>query len=236
MSRSSASKAAAKKTRTTHRSRVGAKKAHTSQVAAEKTSNTHRKEAPKVAAETVRDTHRKVEAKFQEFRAQQGPDVTPAVVERSVIPLNEFRATAVPYSMPASAKGSFDRQIEDLQTQVPASMRALAEMYVAQMRALYQRSASAFEATFESWEDALDAAGQGAVALNRKVMDIAQRNISTGFDFATRLAGARNLADVMEMQAVYWHKQFGELRMQAEEVRTLLEKVTDSAAEPFKRS
>src|SRR4029077_1289879 len=134
--------------------------------------------------------------------------------------------------MPASAKGRVDHQIEELHTQVPASMRALAEMNVAQTHALYQRSANAFEATFESWEDCLDAAGQGAVAFNRKIMDIAERNISTGFDLAIRLARAKNPVEAIEMQAAYWRKQFGELRMQAEEVRTLLE--TDSVAEPIK--
>ena len=36
------------------------------------------------------------------------------------------------------------------------------------------------------------------------------------------------------MQAAYWRKQFGELKMQAEEVRTLLERVIDSVAEPIK--
>ena len=204
MSKSFTPKVGTKKTRTTHRK-------PTSQVAAEKASNTHRKEISKVATETVRGTHRKVAAKFQ-----------------------EFRATAVPYPMLASAKGRVDHQIEELHTQVPASMRALAEMNVAQTRALYQRSANAFEAVFESWEDCLDAAGQGAVAFNRKIMDIAERNISTGFDLATRLARAKNPAEAIELQAAYWRKQFGELRMQAEEVRTLLERVTDSVAEPIK--
>ena len=249
MSKSFTPKVGAKKTRTTHRkstSQVSAKKAQsthrkpTSQVAAEKASNTHRKETSKVATETVRGTHRKVAANFQEsrarkvaakFRAPQKPDAMPAFAEGGI---KEFRATAVPYPMRASAKGRVDHQIEDLHTQVPASMRALAEMNVAQTRALYQRSANAFEAVFESWEDCLDAAGQGAVALNRKIMDIAERNISTGFDLATRLARAKNPVEAIEMQAAYWRKQFGELRMQAEEVRTLLERVTDSVAEPIK--
>jgi hypothetical protein len=240
MSKSFTPKVGAKKTRTTHRkstSKISAKKAHpthrkpTSQVAAEKASNTHRKETPKVATETVRGTHRKVAAKFQEFRAPQKPHAMPAFAEEG---LDEFRATAVPYPIPASAKGRVDHQIEELHTQVPASMRALAEMNVAQTRALYQRSANAFEAVFESWEDCLDAAGQGAVAFNRKIMDIAERNISTGFDLATRLARAKNPVEAIELQAAYWRKQFGELRMQAEEVRTLLERVTDSVAEPIK--
>ena len=249
MSKSFTPKVGAKKTRTTHRkstSKVSAKKAHpthrkpTSQVAAEKASNTHRKETPKVATETVRGTHRQVAAKFQEFRARkvaarfrapQKPDAMPAFAEGGI---KEFRATAVPYPMPASAKGRVDHQIEDLHTQVPASMRALAEMNVAQTRALYQRAANAFEAVFESWEDCLDAAGQGAVAFNRKIMDIAERNISTGFDLATRLARAKNPVEAIELQAAYWRQQFGELMMQAEEVRTLLERVTDSVAEPIK--
>jgi hypothetical protein len=243
MSKSSTPKVAGKKTRTTHRkstSKVGAKKAHTThrepttQVAAEQASNTHRKEASKVAAETVRGAHRKVAAKFQEFRAPQKPHAMTAGAESSVIHLNEFRATAVPDSMPASAKGRVDHQIEELQTQVPASMRALAEMNVAQTRALYQRSANAFEAAFESWEDSLDATGQGALALNRTIMDIADRNISTGFDLAIRLVGAKNFVEALEIQAAYWRKQFGELRTQAEEVRTLLQKVTASVAEPIK--
>jgi hypothetical protein len=238
MSKSFTPKVGAKKTRTTHRkstSKVSAKKAHpthrkpTSQVAAE--SNTHRKETPKVATETVRGTHRKVAAKFQEFRAPQKAHAMPAFAEGG---LNEFRATAVPYPMPASAEGRVDHQIEELHTQVPASMRALAEMNVAQTRALYQRSANAFDAAFESWEDCLDAAGQGAVALNRKIMDIAERSISTGFDLATRLARAKNPFEAIELQAAYWRKQFGELRMQAEGMRTLLEMVTDSVAEPIK--
>ena len=240
MSKSFTPKVGAKETPTTHRkstSKVSAKKAHpthrkpTSQVAAEKASNAHRKETPKVATETVRGTHRKVAAKFQEFRAPQKPHTMPAFAEGG---LNEFRATAVPYPRPASAKGRAAHQIEELHPQVPASMRALAEMNVAQTRALYQRSANAFETVFESWEDCLDAAGQGAVAFNRKIMDIAERNISTGFDLATRLARAKNPVEAIELQAAYWRKQLGELRMQAEEVRTLLERVTDSVAEPIK--
>src|SRR5262249_61197944 len=101
---------------------------------------------------------------------------------------------------------------------------------MAQTTALYQRSANRFGAAFESWGDALDAAGQGVVALNRKIMDIAERNISTGFDLAARLASAKNLGEAIQLQAAYWRKQSDGLRMQLEEVRALLEKVTDRVA------
>ena len=106
-------------------------------------------------------------------------------------------------------------------TELPEVMRALAEKNIAQTRELYERSKDAFEAVIEGWERTLDAAGQGAVALNRKVIDITQRNINSGFDLAESLAGAKNLAEAMELQVSYWRKQLGTLGAQAEEVRTL---------------
>jgi hypothetical protein len=52
-------------------------------------------------------------------------------------------------------------------------------------------------------QDRFDAANQGAVALNRKFIDIAQRNINSSFDLAKSLAGAKNLAEAMELQSTY---------------------------------
>ena len=118
--------------------------------------------------------------------------------------------------------------------QMPEAVRAFAETNIAQTRELYERSKDAFDKILESWEKTFDAAGQGAVALNRKVIDIAQRNINSGFDLAKNLAAAKNLAEAMELQAAYWKKQFGALQSQAEEVRTLSSKVTADAAEPIK--
>jgi phasin len=127
-------------------------------------------------------------------------------------------------------------QLEDLagDTQVPEAMRALAEKNIAQTREIYERSKDALDAVLESWERSFDAVGQGAVALNRKFIDIAQRNINSGFDLAKNLASAKNLAEAMEMQAEYWKKQLGTLQSQAEEMRTLSSKVTADATEPIK--
>lgn len=48
------------------------------------------------------------------------------------------------------------------------------------------------------------------------MISIAERNIDTGFDLAMGLAGARNLADVMDLQAAYWRKLRGEMRTPAD--------------------
>ena len=97
-------------------------------------------------------------------------------------------------------------------TQVPNTFRVLAERNVAQTRELYEGSKNTLQAVLESWQKSFGAAGQGAVALNRRFIDLAERNINTGFDLATNLASARNLAEVMELQASYWRKVLGEFR------------------------
>ena len=48
---------------------------------------------------------------------------------------------------------------------------------------------------------------------------------------ATSLAGAKSLAEIVELQAAHWQKQFDALANQAEEGRALSTKVTADAAE-----
>ncbi|MGB6968557.1 MAG: phasin family protein [Methyloceanibacter sp.] len=121
-----------------------------------------------------------------------------------------------------------------LDTAIPEAVRAMAENTVAQSREAYDRSTHAFEASVVTFERSLDAAGQGAVAFNRKIIDIAQRNVNASFDLAKSLAGAKNLVDMVEVQASFWRKQFEILTAQAEEVRVLSTKVTVDTAEPIK--
>jgi phasin len=121
-----------------------------------------------------------------------------------------------------------------LDTAIPEGVRALAESTVDQTREAYDRSTDAFEASVATFEKSFDAAGRGAAAFNRKIIDIAQRNLSSGFDLAKSLAGAKNLTDMVEVQAAYWREQFGTMTAQAEEVRELSTKMTADAAEAIK--
>jgi phasin len=123
-------------------------------------------------------------------------------------------------------------QFEQIARDTPEAMRALVAKNLAQSREFYDRSKDALEGLLESWERSFGAAGQGAAALNRKVIDIPQRNINSGFDLAKSLAGARSLAEIMELQAAYWRKQFDTLGAQAEEVGSLSNQVTADAARP----
>jgi phasin len=121
-----------------------------------------------------------------------------------------------------------------LDTSVPEGVRAMAERAVAQTRQVYDRSKDALDASIATFEKSFDAAGRGATAFNRKIVDIAQRNVNSVFDLAKSLAGAKKLTDIVELQAAHWQKQFDALTAQAEEVHALSTKVVADAAAPIK--
>ena len=177
---------------------------------------------PKVAAEKARDTYRKT------ARRKTTPKVGTGKAHRT------DRKTASK-AVAEKARGTYRKTAARFEefaydAQMPESMRALAEKSVAQTRELYVHS---LEAVLESWERFVVAAGQGTLALNRKAIDITRRNITNGFGLAEKLAGAKNLAEAMELQTTFWRKQVGELASQAGE-RTLSTKVTADVAAPIK--
>ena len=178
---------------------------------------------PKVAAEKARDTYRKT------ARRKTTPKVGTGKAHRT------DRKTASK-AVAEKARGTYRKTAARFEefaydAQMPESMRALAEKSVAQTRELYVHS---LEAVLESWERFVVAAGQGTLALNRKAIDITRRNITNGFGLAEKLAGAKNLAEAMELQTTFWRKQVGELSSQAGEMRTLSTKVTADVAAPIK--
>ena len=178
--------------------------------ATKKTRGTHRKTARKVGAGNAHSNDRKMAPKAV---AQKGRK---AVAETA---RTTYRRTAVQFDQLAQT------------AQMPEQIRALAEKSVAQTRELYVHS---LEAVLESWEGFVVAAGRGAVALNRKAIDLARRNINDGFRLAESLAGAKNVAEAMELHTAYWRKQVGELASQAGEMRTLSTKVTADVAAPVR--
>ena len=145
-------------------------------------------------------------------------------------------ATPNPQRAIDQASAAYRRMTDQLgnlgfDTAVPEGVRALAEKTLAQTRQAYDNSLDAFDASLTTFERSFDAAGQGAAAFNRKIVDIARRNVDASFDLASSLAGARNLTDIVELQSAFWRKQFGVLTAQAEEVHALSAKVTADAAE-----
>ena len=144
-----------------------------------------------------------------------------------------MNATSNPQTAAEQARKNY-REMTSPDGSVPEAMRAMNEKTVAQTREVYDRSKDAFDASVSTLERTFDAAGQGVAAFNRKIVDIAQRNVNSAFDLAKSLAGAKNLAEILQLQGAYWQKLFGNLTSQAEEVRALSTKVAADAGEPLK--
>ena len=124
--------------------------------------------------------------------------------------------------------------LEGVDMAVPEAVRAIAEQTVTQSREAYEAAKGSMEGAVEVLEKSIDQAGQGAAALNRKVIDNAQTNLNTSFDLAKDLAGAKNIAEIMELQSSFVRKQFEILAAQAEEIRTLSTKIATDTASPLK--
>ena len=147
--------------------------------------------------------------------------------------------TYSPQAAAEQARDSFHQAAKDfetfkLDTTVPESVRALAEKTVNQSREAYERGKDALEEAIDALERSFDAAGQGATAFNRKMIDLAQRNLNSAFDLAKSLAGAKNLAEIVELQSAFIRHQFEVFANQASEVRALTSKIAADTTEPIK--
>lgn len=117
---------------------------------------------------------------------------------------------------------------------VPEAFRSAAERFVSQSREAYEQGKGTMEETVEMLEKSVDTAGQGAAALNRKMIEITQTNVNSGFDLARDLAGARNFTEILECQTAFAQKQFETFAAQAEEIRSLSTRFASEASAPFK--
>ena len=129
------------------------------------------------------------------------------------------------------SNGQFEATLD---TAFPEAARTFAGKTVAQTREVYDRSKDALEAAVDTMEKSFDAAGQGATAFNHKLIDLGQRNLNSIFDLAKSLAGAKNLAEIVELQSAFIRRQFDVFANQASEIRALTSKIAADTTEPIK--
>ena len=67
----------------------------------------------------------------------------------------------------------------------------------------------------------LQAAVPAAVAVNTKLVDIAQENVSAGLELARDLASAKSPMEAMQLGVDYWFNQIGAVQARARELHSL---------------
>ncbi len=104
--------------------------------------------------------------------------------------------------------------------EIPAEMRRFAETSVAQAKQAFDGFMTAAQQAVERMETHTAAAQSGATDASRKAMAFAGQNMAASFAFAQKLAQARDVEEVIRLQADYLRTQMQALSDQARELGT----------------
>jgi phasin len=104
------------------------------------------------------------------------------------------------------------------QFQIPPEMRAVAEKSVEQAKQAIEGFMSAAQNTVSAMEGQAETARKGAKDMSQKAMGFAARNIASSFDFAQKLVRAKDMQEMLELQASYVRSQMQVLGEQAKEL------------------
>jgi len=116
--------------------------------------------------------------------------------------------------------------------EVPPEMRAFAEKSVEQARQAVDGFISAAHQAMSAFEGQAKTARKGARDVTEKAMTFAERNIASAFAFAQDLVQARDLQEVLRLQADYIRQQMQALHEQAQELGESTSKAAKDAATP----
>lgn len=102
--------------------------------------------------------------------------------------------------------------------EVPPEMRNVAEQSVVQARQAVDTFMGAAQKALTKWQEQAEAAQAGAKGAGTKVIGFAERNIASSFDFAQKLVRAKDLEEMMRLQAEFVRGQMETLGEQAKEL------------------
>lgn len=102
--------------------------------------------------------------------------------------------------------------------EIPAEMRNAAEHGVVQARQAFDSFMSAAQKALAKLEEQASTAQAGAKDVRTRLMDFAEQNVLTSFDYAQRLVRAKDLDEMMRIQAEFLEKQMAALNAQSQEL------------------
>lgn len=115
---------------------------------------------------------------------------------------------------------------------VPPEMRAFAEKSVEQAKQAFDGFISAAHHAVNTLEGQAQTARQGAKDVTDKAMTFAEQNVASSFEFAQQLVRAKDIQDVLKLQADYIKQQMQVFSEQAKELGESTTKAAKEAATP----
>jgi phasin len=117
--------------------------------------------------------------------------------------------------------------------EIPSEMRAFAEKSVEQAKQAFDGFISAAHQAVSAIEGQAETARKGASQITEKAMSFAEQNVARSFEFAQQLVRAKDVQEVMKLQAEYVKTQ---LHVFTEQARELGETAGKAATDTSKRS
>jgi phasin len=102
--------------------------------------------------------------------------------------------------------------------EIPPEMRALAEQSVEQARLAFDKFICAAHDAVNTFEGRAKTAQAGARDVSEKAMAYAEENVNNAFAFAQKLVRAKDISDIMQLQADFVASQMHTLSEQAKEL------------------
>lgn len=116
--------------------------------------------------------------------------------------------------------------------EIPVQMRQFAEQSVEQAKKAVDGIMAAAHKAVTTIEGQTSAAQASAKDAGERAMAFAEQNVANSFDFAQKLARAKNIQEVMALQAEYMRQQMQTFSEQAKEVGQSATKAAMDAAKP----
>jgi phasin len=122
--------------------------------------------------------------------------------------------------------------VTDHRLEIPPEMRAFAEKSVEQAKHAFDGFLSAAHNAVNAFEGQAETARKGAKDVTEKAITFAQQNIASSFEFAQQLMAAKDVQEVLKLQADYVRNQMQVLTDQARELGESTSKAARDAATP----
>jgi len=113
--------------------------------------------------------------------------------------------------------------------EMPAEMRALAEKSVEQAKTAFDTFIAAAQNAVSSAEAQASGARSGAREVGELAIRFAEQNVASSFDYAQKLARAKDAQEVMGLHADYAKSQIAALSEQAKELDQRTAKIAGQA-------
>ena len=114
--------------------------------------------------------------------------------------------------------------------EMPESMRNIMKASIDQARKAFETFIAASQQAMTSFDGPANPATDGLKQLNEKIAEFTRLNADRNFSFALKLADAKQLNEVIEMQNSHVRDLMESYARQIEELRTLTAKVVQDSA------